>query len=268
MTALITESECGKVLRIYARHYPKWLLMLEVCCDDSGTHGGPYCFVAGFLAHADRWADFSDKWRGLLQHYLNGRPLRMASANRLKDPGYVPVQGLMEFAECIIEHVDFEVSAVLPEYYAQQIQERYGVDFDCYRTCFLGVLETVANDYRVRDLREPLEWTFDHQGRTNPDEESKLELSLHRAFADVRAGAPEELHYLFASLAFKDDKFWLPLQAADFLAWHKRRFHSTGIDVETHPAYELLKEANLKQIEVVWFNHKLEELLDRITKPK
>ena len=270
MTALITESECGKFLRFcaHSRHEFKWLLMLRGCFDDSGTHGGPYCFVAGYLAHVERWAAFADQWSHLLEKYLAGRPLKMSTVNRRKGYSHIPIDGLVEFAQCIVRHVEFEVSAVLPEYYAKQIQNQYGFAFDRYRTCFLGVFEAVANDPRVRDLGEPLEWTFDHQGRGNPDQESKLELSLHRAFADARAGAPEEIHYLFASLAFKDDKLWLPLQAADFLAWHKHRFQSTGIDVETHPAYEVLKEANLKRIEVVWFNHKLEDLLDRITRPQ
>lgn len=270
MTAQIAESECGKHLRFCARarNECKWLLMLQACCDDSGTHGGPYCFLAGYLAHVERWAAFSDHWNHLLQKYLGGRPLRMASANRLKDPGHVPVQGLVEFAQCIVEHVDFEISAVLPEYHAKQIQEQYGFAFDGYRICFLGLLEAVINDYRVRALDDTLVWTFDHQGRGNPDEASKLEMSLHRAFNDARSAAPSDLQPILAGLSFMDDKFWVPLQAADFLVWHKRRFHSTGIDAETHPAYEVLKEANLKRIEVVWFNHKLEDLLDRITKPK
>lgn len=270
MTALVTESSYGKLLRVRAPHRCRYLLMLEVYFDDSGTHGGSQCFLAGYLAAKERWASFSDQWDELRRKYLGARPFKMVTANREKDPGHVPVQGLLEFARCITEHVEFEIWAALPEYYAQQIQQKYGVNFDRYQTCFLGVIEAVANDHRIRELNDRVEWVFDHQGTggLGPEQESTLEISLHRAFNNARSVAPENLRPLLSSLSFQDDDFTSPLQAADFLAWHKRRFHATGIDSPIHPAYEVLREANVKRIEVVWFDHKLEDLLDRITRPR
>jgi hypothetical protein len=269
VTALITESPYGELLRMRAPQDARYLLMLQAYFDDSGTHGGPHCFLAGYLAAREQWAGFADQWDELRRKYLGGRPLKMAAANREKNPGYVPVEGLLEFASCIVEHVEFEVWAALPEYYAQEIQVKYGVKFDRYQTCFLGVIEAVANDYRIRALNDRVEWVFDHQGRGGipPDEASALELALHRAFNNARSVAPDNLRPLLADLSFKDDDFTSPLQAADFLAWHKRRFQATGIDDPTHAAYEILREAPLKRIEVIWFDHKLEDLLDRITKP-
>jgi len=270
VTALITESPYGKSLRTRAPHHARYLLMLEIYLDDSGTHGGPHCFLAGYLAAKEHWAAFTDQWDELRRKYLGGRPLKMATANREKDPGYVPAEGLLEFANCIIQHVDFEIWAALPDYYARRIQSEYGVKFDRYQTCFLGVIEAVTNDHRIRALNDRLEWTFDHQGHGGipPDEASALEISLHRAFSNARAVAADNIRPLLADLSFKDDDFTSPLQAADFLAWHKHRRHVDGIDVPERPAYEILDEAKIERIEVVWFDHKLEDLLDRLTKPQ
>ncbi|MFZ3339714.1 MAG: DUF3800 domain-containing protein [Terriglobales bacterium] len=242
--------------------------MLEVYLDDSGTHGGPYCFIAGYLAHVDQWAAFADRWHVLLGKYLNGRPLHMAQANRVKDRGFVPVEGLVEFAHCIIDHVQFEIWSVLPEYYARQILDRYGARFDKYRTCYLGVLQEFLNDYHVGKLTEPVRWVFDHQGGSDPAIASDLELSLIRSFNDAKSVVSPEQRHLLSGIAFEDDEVASPLQAADFLAWHKRRFHATGIDDPTHPAYAILREAKIKRVEAIWFDHKLEDLLDKLTAPR
>ena len=244
----------------------RYLFMLEIYFDDSGTHGGPYCFLAGYLASTQQWAEFAKQWVPLRREYLGDRPFKMSAANREKDPGYIPEEGLVRMAHCIADHVEMEVWSALPEYYAEKIQNRYGVRFDRYRTCFTGVLTDVLQDPRVLSWDEPLTWTFDHQGGTPQNVESELESSLIRAFNHVKSVLSEDYQKLLQSITFADDEFVVPLQAADFLAWHKRRRHADGADIRERPSCEVLRRADTKRIEVIWFDHKLEDLLDKLTR--
>lgn len=88
-----------------------------------------------------------------------------------------------------------------------------------------------------------------------------------RAFNDMRHAVPDDSRALLHSIRFADDESLIPLQVADFLAWHKRRRHDDGCDIPERPAYEILRKAKIKRVEVVWFDHKLEDMLDRITAP-
>jgi len=241
--------------------------MLQAYLDDSGTHGGPYCFLAGYLATTERWEAFAKQWHEICIEYLGTRPFKTCAAYREKDPGFVPEKGRLRLAECIVKHVEMEVWSALPEYDALRIQNKYGIQFDKYWTCFLGVIEKAIGDFDLRSRKERLAWIFDHQGGAPPDEQSALEYSLIRAFNDYRRVAVTESKPLLHSISFADDEAVCQLQAADFLAWHKRRRHADGADIPDPPAYEILAAAPIHRIEAVWFDHKLEDLIRRITEP-
>ena len=49
-------------------------------------------------------------------------------------------------------------------------------------------------------------------------------------------------------------------------AWQKRRYHSVPFGAGEHAAYKILQNAPIGRIESVWFDHKLEDLLDALTK--
>jgi hypothetical protein len=52
------------------------MLMLEVYLDDSGTHGGPYCFLAGYLTPSERWEDFAREWNPICKECKDRIPAR------------------------------------------------------------------------------------------------------------------------------------------------------------------------------------------------
>src|SRR5258705_5056830 len=86
----------------------RWMLMLEIYLDDSGTHGGPYCFLAGYLAGTDAWAAFAMEWNAICKEYLGERPFKTRLAYREKDPGFVPEAGRLRLAQCIADHAEVE----------------------------------------------------------------------------------------------------------------------------------------------------------------
>lgn len=264
-------SSCraGDIIRQFAfGRGARILAMLEAYLDDSGTHGGPHCFVAGYAATTEAWAAFAEEWNALCVRYLRGRPFKTVAAYREKDPGFVPEDGRVKFARCIADHVEIELWSALPEHYAAQIEERYEVRFKKYELCFWGLIEKVVRDSDLLARKDALAWTFDHQGGAPPDQQSELESALLRAFNEQMNQAGDESRHLFRAIAFADDKYLCQLQAADFLAWHKRRRHADGADVPERPAYSILASAPLKRLEKVWFDHTLEELLERLTRPQ
>jgi hypothetical protein len=244
----------------------RWLLMLQAYLDDSGTHGGPYCFLAGYMAGSERWAAFAKSWDPICREYLGDRPFKTRAAYRKKDPGFMPEEGRLRLAQCIADHVEIEIWSALPEFHANEIKERYGVEFDRYMTCFAGVIDGVLSSPYVAERKERLAWVFDHHGGTPAGQESKMEYSLLVAFNGMRNSVDSEARRLLHAISFSDDESMCQLQAADFLAWHKRRRHAKGADVADLPEYEILVKNDIPRIEVVWFNHRLEDLLIRIAR--
>jgi hypothetical protein len=245
----------------------KILAMMRAYLDDSGTDGGPHCFVAGYAASQERWKAFCGDWQELRVRHLGGKPFKMVRANRQKDSGHIPIPGIVEFARCVVRHAEVELWSAAPEYEVAKIVESYGLRFDKYWLCFAGLINETVYDYELRQRGEPLGWTFDHQGRGKRDQQSELEVSLIRAFYDLRGRIGPERRHLLSGISFDDDELLNPLQAADLLAWQKRRFHSEPFDAEAHEAYQVLSQAKLHRVGVVWFRHKIEDLIELATSP-
>jgi len=239
---------------------PKVLIMLSASayCSDSGMPGGPHCFLGGYLANVERWAKFCDGWQGLCEKHLEGKPLKLTAENPLSD------SVLVEFAQCIVEHVETEIWTAAPEFYLNKIAVKYGVRFDRYRLCFHGLLEETVSNYRAHETGDEIAWFFSYPEESNGDSPiAELKVSLMRGFVDARSLLAHVNKNLLKAIVFED--FGAPpVQAAHFLVEHKRRYHSTPLDAPVDPAYEILRAANIRRFELVWFDHTLEDSLSRL----
>lgn len=238
--------------------------MLDLYIDDSGADSGPHCFLAGYLASKEKWQSFSDKWTALCQKYLEETPFDMTAAHQSARRGFIPEVGLVELAGCIVEHVDTEVWCALPTHDVDKIQEQYGFRFDRYRTCFLGMMEGILDHSYQFHSGTAISWFFDHHDNSPPTLSAEIETSLIGAFSEMRRSQRAENKALLHTMAFTDRQTVMPLQAADFLAWHKRSRHAKGADFPDPESYEVLRRAPMNRIEVVWFDHKLDDLLKRL----
>lgn len=237
------------------------LALLTAYLDDSGTHGGTQSVLAGYISTEAQWLEFVDDWAALCNRYLDGRPFKMVKANREKDPGHVPEEGLLAMARCIVKHVDTEIWSIVPDYYSKQVEDKHGIVLDKYRLNFFGLLQAAITNPYLLDQENKLAWICDHHGGSNGPEWNALELSLHQGFLDICGVCDARHKPLLHSISFANDDDTVPLQAADFLAWQKRRSHVTGAHT---PAYSLLLEARMHRIQVVWFAHKIDEWLERL----
>jgi hypothetical protein len=231
----------------------RYLAMLAIYLSDIGTEGDVNCFMGGFIASVDQWAEFSDEWSALCDALNDGK--------LVEAPASIANDVAVKLAQCIVEHIPIEVWCALPRYYLDQVQQKHGIAFDKYRTCLLGVFNDVLNDWDLITFGDKLAWTFLYK-----HEKREIAHSLLRAFQDIQTAAPLHQRSLVDRFAFSADITTPPLQAAAFFTWHLWNYHSHSMDVRNHPAYEVLRTARFeKRIEVVWFDHKLEKLLSRLT---
>ncbi|WP_133818721.1 hypothetical protein [Tahibacter aquaticus] len=91
--------------------------------------------------------------------------------------------------------------------------------------CSFGVVAGIARYAASQGWTSPIEFVFDQQDGVASD---------FQLFFDYRVKSlPSDARKLISAIpTFGDDKFFLPLQAADMLAWHIRQNH----DNSSYPA--------------------------------
>jgi hypothetical protein len=240
---------------------PKWLVMLNVYCSDSGMAGGPHCFLGGYLANVDQWANYCDQWHILCEKHLQGRPLKITAESE------IPYSVLVKFAECIVEHVETEIWVAAPEVYLNRLTDKYGVRFDRYRLCFHGLLERTVMNCHARQISDQLAWAFDLPTGPGDDASTELKLSLMRGFVDAKSLLTSVDKKVLHSITFATYEDVLPLQAARFLVEYRLRLHTTPIDPLFDPICEIFRKAKIRKppfAPLVWFDHTLEDSLERL----
>ena len=197
--------------------------MLQVWIDDSGTDQAPGLVLGGYVGRVQYWEAFADDWQDLLQNkkpvleYIKGEE---AHHRRRQFKEWTEVERdsrVLAFISLInkyrltpvrsvIRHDDFNAVMAMkrgpfktPEYYA------------------LAALFThIISAAHLSRQRERLEFFFD------VDVVKKSELKA--AYSTLMRILPPNISDLIeGEPTFRDDKHFMPLQAADLYAWHVRR---------------------------------------------
>lgn len=89
---------------------------------------------------------------------------------------------------------------------------------------FNGVIAAVAEQKMQLGIENKIDFVFDEQGKLGDIAQSWFkEMHKDERFKNVLKP------YLCETPTFKDDKIFLPLQAADMLAWHVRRYYDSTL---------------------------------------
>jgi hypothetical protein len=217
------------------------LVSLQAFIDDSASDiGDRRLYMAGYLNRADKWALFSEAWREELKAAPSIDYLKMSEANVLEGQfaGWTTVardaklRGLVRMINHF-EPLSFEFSVSREEYYLQvrPVAPR-GLGNPHY-VCCLGVMFGLARYVDSEKVKIPIEFIFDQQTGVSDD----LTLFLDHSKKSLPKGA----RTLIASMTFADDKQFLPIQAADMLAWHLRREHEGRGPLGSLAAADLLR---------------------------
>lgn len=198
--------------------------MLQAFVDDSISQTGERrLFLAAYVATAESWALFSDAWDEVLSADPKIEYFKMAEAHARR--------GQFErFSEKQRNRKVFALAEVIQKFRPWAFHSSIStVDFDRlvrphspypmqtpYFEVFFAIVIGVAQVHKSLGVDLPCDFIFDqHDG---------LPGKVLPAFEAMLATAPGELREIVGGTPiFRDDKDFLPLQAADLLAWHVRR---------------------------------------------
>lgn len=202
------------------------LMVLQAFIDDSGTRGRePFFSLGGFISTADMWKEFAAEWQAELDREPSIPYFSMHSAFY---PRNGPFKGwkqrqierrVSEFLKIIKSYAQVRVSCSLRrddyeqfvnrELFPPQINHPY---FVCFWRLIIATT-TIAHNMK---WNSPIDFIFDEQG--------KMGLETVAWYPIIKRIAPKAHKPYFGSPPiFKDDKIFLPLQAADLYAWYVRR---------------------------------------------
>ncbi len=205
------------------------LAFLRAFIDNSvAQKGDKRLFYAGYLHRADAWAKFSEAWDHELAQWPRIEYFKGSEASNILDgqfKGWDHTQRIAKVSKLaqIISAFEpfpfyFSLNRKLFEDILKPVSP-YGLAQPHFSACF-NVVSGVAQYAASQGITTPIEFIFDQQDGVDDD--------VRLFFSEMIKVLPQEARNLVADVPwFKNDrdKQFMPLQAADMLAWHVRREH-------------------------------------------
>jgi hypothetical protein len=193
--------------------------------DDSRSGGdSPYYVLAGYSASLPTWDAFSIDWKAVLDSAPKLDYFKMSEAESLKGQfaGFRPDQRdarLGQFIDVVLRYSPWEASIAVPDsdYRELLYPVLHKQHANPYYFAFIAMVTALSGFYRHSGSTEMVDFIF--------DEQKGMENRMRRLYAQFRGWYP---HWQLGRVAFKNDKQFLPLQAADLIAWQTRRFMCTA----------------------------------------
>lgn len=196
--------------------------------DSASDQGDQRLYLAGYLNSQAAWALFTEAWREELAATPSIDYLKMSEANACvgQFAGWnltardEKVRGLIR----VIRHfkpLSFEVSVSRADFFRHLKPVAPRGLANPHFICCIGILFSVTRHVAGATDKMPVAFTFDAQ--TGVSDDLALLLDYMKQSLPQKARA-----LILGSPVFGDDRQYLPLQAADMLAWHVRREQESG----------------------------------------
>lgn len=204
----------------------EWNLVIRCFFDDSGKEGDPgnrIVAIAGYLAAGEtRWNIFGEGWRHqLLSHGLRWLHMTDLMADKgeyafLKDNWPKKKELLDEFIEVIkvSQLIGFGV-AVDADAWRKVPKDVTRVEGDAQQFCFLRIMRLIVERMKRSCPNDYVAVHFDCDKGFSP--------SRFQRFIGVRERDPEGAGRYLQTFTIAEPRIYLPLQAADLLAWESRK---------------------------------------------
>ena len=208
-------------------------MMLQAFIDDSGNDGkSPIFVLAGYLSSVEKWEAFTADWERVLKPESGKQleVLKMADVfrNRIRGSRYYGWDNderderLKSFVKVINRHAMHGIISVVPiEPYSRLFKGKFStLPLDRpYFLSFFGVMVQLFKINHHLKLGDKVDFIFD----TQDSENIPRLMEEYDRFISI---APPEVKAMSSGYpGFKRDEDVTPLQAADMLAWHARRYH-------------------------------------------
>ena len=225
------DKACLWMRRLYSglpsdERHNRYLAVLQAFLDDSGRgkeSDSKVFVVAGYTGPMENFNSFADDWQALLREepvldYVKGK-----EANALKGQfsGWTAAardERVCRFISLIRKHRLIALSYAVPyREFNKILREPKGIMRYPYAVAFSTMVVWLMTSAEKKSEREEIELIFD-QGMIG------RERAIRAAYEGIKGSMSKEaLELLVGKPRFEDDKRYLPLQAADLLAWHVRR---------------------------------------------
>jgi hypothetical protein len=254
-------------------------MVFQAFIDDSGSEPqSPVIVLAGFIADHAEWGKFSDIWDAALKEPPTLEYFKMSEAMSLteqfaKEKGWTEAKRddrLITLTRIIAQHAKARAAAVMPydafmRHIATIPASARSLSTDSpYPLLFLQTVMAVAVRSDLSGVHAPCDFIFDEQVgfqeeilRTWPQTRALIDRAATRSDIKERIGSSPPI--------FRDEKKFLPLQAADLYAWQVRynyvRNHSVSgqtIIIPPRREFRLLEPLP----DIYWFYS--EETLSRL----
>jgi hypothetical protein len=200
--------------------------------DDSGSGGDSRFYVlGGYVASIPEWKSFAVKWQEVLDLQPKLDYFKMSQAESLKGNflGFTVDQRderLSRFIDVILTHEVREASVAVPYAAFCEVLEPVlpRTHSSPYYFAFVAMVTALSGFYRHGGApKEVVDFIFDiQQGK---------QARMDRLYGSFKGWYPK---WQLGRVDYRTDQEYLPLQAADLIAWHNRRFlcSSEGTRVE------------------------------------
>lgn len=199
--------------------------MLKAFVDDSGSGGdSPWFVLAGYIGTVEGWDRFDGEW----QKVLDGPPcieyFKASEAESLRPDGQWAGICKEQRNERIDELIRVIGRCSTRAFYVRTKTQDYNEVIkpyippqwdNPYYFLFMGSIAAATSVEKHDGMGEPIEFVFDH-GCKKRIERPSLSLYGQVAHLPQFKGRVANIHY-------EDEKLFVPLQAADLLAWQIRR---------------------------------------------
>lgn len=201
-------------------------MLIQAFVDESGGKGqSRHMVLAGVVASAYSWAEFSKEWKACLNAHPTIPKLKMSEAAALSGAfgrfsESARDEKLRNLAQVINRHVSFMASSVI-RMEAAELHITGGVKpfRDPYFLPFHTLIMGICLDLWDHGIRERFEIVFDEHVIFGP--------RAHRWYPlmkeIIKYKEPEAAQILPGDPMFRTDDEFMPLQAADLFAWCIRR---------------------------------------------
>jgi Protein of unknown function (DUF3800) len=237
------------------------LMVLQAFFDDSGNEpNSPVFVLAGLITTPQRWAEFSDEWQAALDDQPRLDYFKMAEAEHFnkqfrKANGWTNEkrdERVLQLACLVTKYAIGGIYAYLShEKFDQWIRSirspsRHSGHDHPYFTLFHAGVQITAYLRLNAFMNHPCDIVFDSQGSLGADAvyywhrlRNLQPVGASQAVLDTLSG------YSAEPPIFRNEKEFLPLQAADLYAWHLRRKYSDAAAVSRPALLELGKMATM-----------------------
>lgn len=231
---------------------------------DASGKGDPNLLVmAGYIAPAETWAEFSREWQIRLDQARLPYFKMSEMGARPEIAGYfyrvIEESGVTAAISCVFKTDDL-VRAVRSIKWPPYVKNLEKLE-NPYYLAVQQIIGNLAENQASFGISEPIDFIFDEEAEKR---------HIIESWSRMKLAVPDDIRKLMGDTPiYRDDKKVLPLQAADLYAWWVRKWYLEGdMDGVKDLKFPWGAKRNIPRVHMVFEEADFRSFLSRIFTPK